>query len=134
MPTIATELAEKERRAASRLPRTTNRPLRADNRLPPSRGPPDDEAIDRLPKNHGDHEPLTITVNVACFLSGLGPTVIWGLIKQGKLPVSRFNRRTLVHYRPFRELLLDGSHPPRKTPSNKRKAAAAGNRASQSDH
>jgi hypothetical protein len=82
-----------------------------------STGLGDDERRAATPK------PITITVSTACALSGLGPTKIWALIRDGSLPVSRFARRTLIHYAPFEALLLHGSHPPRQTPS-KRKAAA----------
>jgi excisionase family DNA binding protein len=44
-------------------------------------------------------KPLTITVSTACALSGLGPTKIWAFIRAGKLPVTRFGHRTLIHFR-----------------------------------
>ncbi len=58
--------------------------------------------------------PLTVTVEMAKNLSGLGYTTIWGLIKSEKLEVVRVRRRTLITYRSL-ENLLQPSHPLRET-------------------
>ncbi len=82
-----------------------------------STGLGDDERRVAAPK------PLTITVSTACALSGLGPTTIWGFIRDELLPVTRMGNRTLIHYAPFEALLLspDKSQSARQTP-RKRKA------------
>jgi len=83
-----------------------------------STGLGDDERRAATPK------PLTITVSTACALSGLGPTKIWTFVREGKLPVTRFGHRTLIHFAPFEALLLSPDRPQalRKTP-RKHKAA-----------
>jgi excisionase family DNA binding protein len=68
-------------------------------------------------------KPITITVSTACTLSGLGATKIWAFIREGKLPVTRFGQRTLIHYGPFESLLLTTQAPRRVIP-RKDKAAA----------
>jgi excisionase family DNA binding protein len=70
-------------------------------------------------------KPLTITVATACALSGLGPSKIWGLIREGKLPVTRMGHRTLVHYAPFEALVLAPGGAIRKTPTTRKVAAKA---------
>jgi excisionase family DNA binding protein len=57
-----------------------------------------------------DHElhglrPLTITVQTASALSGIGLTTIWRLIKEKRLQVVRVDRRTLVIFPSLEELL-----------------------------
>ena len=48
-----------------------------------------------------DSDPLAVTVQRACELSGLGPTSIWAFLKDGRLEAVRVPgvRRTLVSYR-----------------------------------
>jgi hypothetical protein len=53
----------------------------------------------------GPMKPLAVTVNTACTLSGLGPTKIWSLIKDGRLEVVRVDRRTLVKFASLEKLL-----------------------------
>jgi excisionase family DNA binding protein len=76
------------------------------------------------------HKPLTITVATACAMSGLGPSKIWNLIREGKLPVTRFGHRTLVHFAPFEELVLAVGGVKRKTPSKRRADTTAASEAS----
>jgi excisionase family DNA binding protein len=73
--------------------------------------------------------PLTITVATACAMSGLGPSKIWGLIREGKLPVTRFGHRTLIHFAEFEALVLEGGGERRQMPPSRHdkvKAAARG--------
>jgi hypothetical protein len=48
--------------------------------------------------------PMTITVNTASALSGISAAKIWGLIKSGRLPVTRIDGRTLVPFPSVRGL------------------------------
>jgi hypothetical protein len=57
---------------------------------------------------HGASRPLAVTVKMACKLSSLGPTKIWGLIKQGRLKVVRIDRRTLILFHSLERLLEGG--------------------------
>jgi hypothetical protein len=52
-------------------------------------------------------DPITVTVNEACELSGFGPTTIWKFIKDGRLKVRRIPGvdRTLILYSSLQELL-----------------------------
>jgi hypothetical protein len=61
-------------------------------------------------------KPLAVTVNTACTLSGLGPTKVWGLIKEGRLEVVRVERRTLVKFSSLERLLAPDAahHAPRR--------------------
>jgi hypothetical protein len=58
-------------------------------------------------KAGNSRDPITVTVNEACELSGFGPTTIWKFIKDGRLQVRRVPGidRTLVVYSSLRELL-----------------------------
>jgi hypothetical protein len=61
----------------------------------------------------GAMKPLAVTVNTACTLSGLGPTKVWGLIKEGRLEVVRIDRRTLVKFASLERLFDAAQHAPR---------------------
>jgi hypothetical protein len=50
-------------------------------------------------------KPLTLTVKSTCQLSGLGPTKIWELIREGRLEVVRVDGRTLVKFFSLARLL-----------------------------
>jgi hypothetical protein len=58
-------------------------------------------------KAGNSRDPITVTANEACELSGFGPTTIWKFIKDGRLQVRRVPGidRTLVVYSSLRELL-----------------------------
>jgi hypothetical protein len=58
-------------------------------------------------KAGNSRDPITVTANEACELSGFGPTTIWKFIKDGRLKVRRVPGvdRTLVVYSSLRELL-----------------------------
>jgi hypothetical protein len=58
-----------------------------------------------------DSNPLAVTVQRACELSGLGPTSIWGFLKDGRLEAVRVPgvRRTLVSYPSLVRLLAPPS-------------------------
>ena len=58
-------------------------------------------------KAGNSRDPITVTANEACKLSGFGPTTIWKFIKDGRLKVRRIPGidRTLVVYSSLRELL-----------------------------
>jgi hypothetical protein len=58
-------------------------------------------------KAGNSRDPITVTVNEACELSGFGPTSIWKFIKDGRLKARRVPGvdRTLVVYSSLRELL-----------------------------
>jgi hypothetical protein len=58
-----------------------------------------------------DDSPLAVTVQRACELSGLGPTSIWGFLKDGRLEAVRVPgvRRTLVSYPSLARLLAPAS-------------------------
>jgi hypothetical protein len=61
-----------------------------------------------------DGSPIAITVRRACELSGLGPTSIWGFLKDGRLEAVRVPgvRRTLVSYASLVRLLAPPSESP----------------------
>jgi hypothetical protein len=70
-----------------------------------------------------DSDPLAVTVQRACELSGLGPTSIWGFLKSGRLEAVRVPgvRRTLISYASLVRLLAPTSAsqptpPPRGRP------------------
>ena len=58
-------------------------------------------------KAENGRDPITVTVNEACELSGFGPTTIWKFIKDGRLKVRRVPGvdRTLVVYSSLQALL-----------------------------
>jgi hypothetical protein len=58
-------------------------------------------------KAGNSRDPITVTANEACELSGFGPTTIWKFIKDGRLKVRRVPGvdRTLILYSSLRELL-----------------------------
>jgi excisionase family DNA binding protein len=60
--------------------------------------------------------PLAITVQQACELSGLGATTIWAFLKDGRLEAVRVPgvRRTLVSYSSLARLLAPQSAPQRR--------------------
>jgi hypothetical protein len=65
-----------------------------------------------------DSGPLAVTVRRACALTGLGPTTIWGFLRDGRLEAVRVPRvrRTLVSYPSLARLLAlpsDSSSPPK---------------------
>jgi excisionase family DNA binding protein len=51
--------------------------------------------------------PLTVSIRQVCALTGLGPTSIWALIKNGRLEAVRPKglRRTLIRYESLRQFL-----------------------------
>jgi hypothetical protein len=49
--------------------------------------------------------PITVTVQRAKKISGLGNTKLWELISDGRLEAVRVDRRTLVTYRSLERLL-----------------------------
>jgi hypothetical protein len=57
--------------------------------------------------------PLAVTVQQACQLSGLGATSIWAFLKAGRLEAVRVPgvRRTLVSYTSLERLLAPPSSP-----------------------
>lgn len=59
-------------------------------------------------------KPLTVTVAAVCALTGLGPTMVWQLIKDRHLEVTRIGRRTLVRYASLEQLLESGGGRRRK--------------------
>jgi hypothetical protein len=76
----------------------------------------------------GAFRPLTIKVNTAAAMSGVSPAKIWAMIKDGRLPVTRLDGSTLVHYAEFESLLLtpDAPDAPKKiTPTTRKTAAKA---------
>ncbi len=81
----------------------------------------DDEAKNR--------NPITVTVNEACKLSGFGPTTIWKFLKDGRLKVRRVPGidRTLILYSSLQELLNPSAQtlPPRRGRGRPRKFPAA---------
>jgi hypothetical protein len=74
----------------------------------------------------GRLKPLALTVNATCMATGLGPTKVWQLIRDGRLEVVRVDGRTLVKFPSVERLLSpeqDEQPAPRKTP-RKRKLKA----------
>lgn len=66
--------------------------------------------------------PLAVTVQQACQLSGLGATSIWAFLKDGRLEAVRVPgiRRTLVSYPSLARLLAPPSGP-RPEPQRRRR-------------
>jgi excisionase family DNA binding protein len=48
--------------------------------------------------NHEPTKPISVTVSDACSISGLGRTLIYELISDGKLKTATIGRRRLVIY------------------------------------
>jgi hypothetical protein len=71
--------------------------------------------------------PLTITIQTAKALSGLGFTTLWRLIKEKRLRVVKVDGRTLVVFRSFEELLTPPASD--EAAAQERSAAARGRRA-----
>jgi hypothetical protein len=61
----------------------------------------------RTPEISDTEKPLAVTVRRACELSGLGPTSIWGFLRDSRLEAVRVPgvRRTLVSYTSLARLL-----------------------------
>jgi excisionase family DNA binding protein len=55
--------------------------------------------------NDVNPEPLTVTVQMARSVSGLGHTTIYELIKSGRLRIKKIGRRTLISYPSLKALL-----------------------------
>jgi hypothetical protein len=53
-------------------------------------------------------EPLAVTFSAASQITGLGPTTLWKLAKQGRIRLIRLPdiKRTLIDYSSLRELLF----------------------------
>jgi hypothetical protein len=73
-------------------------------------------------KAGNSRDPITVTANEACELSGFGPTTIWKFIKDGRLKVRRVPGvdRTLILYSSLWELLTPDPSENTKTPSPRR--------------
>jgi excisionase family DNA binding protein len=54
-------------------------------------------------------KPITVTVQSARRLLGLGNTSIWKLIGEGRLETIRVGRRRLILYRSIEDLITSGS-------------------------
>jgi hypothetical protein len=50
-------------------------------------------------------KPITITVPVACAISGIGPTKMWALIKTRQVEIARAGGRTLILLESLERLL-----------------------------
>jgi hypothetical protein len=77
----------------------------------------------------GGLKPLTLTVNATCMVTGLGPTKVWQLIRDGRLEVVRVDGRTLVKFRSVERLLSPDEkdqRAPRKTPRKRKTKAEDG--------
>jgi excisionase family DNA binding protein len=74
--------------------------------------------------NIGD--PLAVTVQAACELTGLGPTTIWACLKNGRLEPVRVPgiRRTLVSYASVARLLAPAVPPEPRRRGRPRKSNA----------
>jgi excisionase family DNA binding protein len=72
--------------------------------------------------------PLAVTVQQACELSGLGPTSIWAFLKDGRLEAVRVPgvRRTLIRYASLERLLAPPSDSPSPPKSRRRGRALQG--------
>lgn len=70
--------------------------------------------------------PLTVTVETARKVSGLGNTTIWKLIRERKLEAVRIGRRTLVSVRSLEQLLTPQTvvEPQRRSRGRPRKLPA----------
>jgi putative DNA primase/helicase len=80
-------------------------------------------------RDSADKDPLAVTVRRACELSGLGPTSIWGFLKDGRFEAVRVPgvRRTLVNYHSLVRLLSPAadSHSTARGRGRSRKCATA---------
>lgn len=65
-------------------------------------------------------EPITVTVQEAQKLSGLGPSKLYDLISEGALEAITIGKRRLIGYESLRRLLTSGS-PIRRKPGRPRK-------------
>jgi hypothetical protein len=65
--------------------------------------------------------PLTVTLLDARRISGLGPTTLWKLLKEGRLEAVHIGRRTLITLRSLEKLLDPAASPPRRKPGRPRK-------------
>jgi hypothetical protein len=70
-------------------------------------------------------KPLSLTVKATCALTGLGPTKVWELIRDGRLEVARIDGRTLVKY-PSVERLLSPDQDEQPTPGKRKLKAEHG--------
>src|ERR1700746_2972601 len=80
----------------------------------------------RKPSAGADLKPLTLTVKATCLVTGLGSAQVWGLIREGRLEVTRVDGRTLVKFSSVERLLSPDQNEqraPRNTP-RKRKLKA----------
>jgi hypothetical protein len=71
----------------------------------------------------GGLKPLTLTVKATCMVTGLGPTKVWGLIRDGRLEVTRVDGRTLVKFGSVERLLSPDQNErraPRETPRKRK--------------
>jgi hypothetical protein len=78
----------------------------------------------QVTKNSELDQPLAVTVDRACALTGLGPTSIWAFLRDGRLEAIRVDgcRRTLVGYRSLVKLLTPSTEAPRRKRGRPRKA------------
>jgi hypothetical protein len=85
-------------------------------------------------KAENSRDPITVTANEACELSGFGPTTIWKFIKDGRLKVRRVPGvdRTLVVYSSLRELLTPDPSENTTAPRSRRPRGRPRNDARQS--
>jgi hypothetical protein len=77
----------------------------------------------------GALKPLALTVKATCMVTGLGPTKVWQLIRDGRLEVVRVDGRTLVRFSSVERLLSpeqDEQAAPRKTPRKRKLKAEHG--------
>jgi hypothetical protein len=86
-------------------------------------------------KAGNSRDPITVTANEACELSGFGPTTIWKFIKDGRLKVRRVPGvdRTLVVYASLQPLLTpdpleNTTVPPPRRPRGRPRSARRGSR------
>jgi excisionase family DNA binding protein len=74
-------------------------------------------------------KPLSLTVKATCALTGLGPTKVWELIRDGRLEVARVDGRTLVRFSSIERLLSPDQNEQsasRKTPRRRKLNAEEG--------
>jgi excisionase family DNA binding protein len=55
----------------------------------------------------GSPKPLAVTVDSACKIIGVGRTLMWALIKDGRVKSIRLGRRRLVIYASLETLLTE---------------------------
>lgn len=53
-------------------------------------------------------EPLAYSIDEACRVSSIGRTTLYGLIREGKVEVSKVGKRTLVLADSLRRLISEG--------------------------